>query len=53
MSQLIQEKENSDGAVPLVVITHETYESNINKAVAEINSAAEIAKVATVIRVVA
>lgn len=53
MSQLIQEKENSDGAVPLVVITHETYESNINKAVAEINSAAEIAKVAAVIRVVA
>lgn len=52
MSQIIQEKEGADGAVPLVIITHETYENSINKAVADINSASEIAKVASVIRVV-
>lgn len=52
MAQVIQAKENADGAVPLVIITHETHENSINKAVADINSASEIAKVAAVIRVV-
>lgn len=52
MAQVIQAKEGAEGAVPLVIITHETYENSINKAVADINSASEIAKVAAVIRVV-
>ncbi len=52
MAQVIQAKEGAEGAVPLVIITHETYENSINKAVADINSATEIAKVAAVIRVV-
>ena len=52
MAQVIQAKEGAEGAVPLVIITHETHENSINKAVADINSATEIAKVAAVIRVV-
>ncbi len=52
MAQVIQAKEGAEGAVPLVIITHETHENSINKAVADINSASEIAKVAAVIRVV-
>ena len=52
MAQVIQAKEGAEGAVPLVIITHETFENSINKAVADINSATEIAKVAAVIRVV-
>lgn len=52
LAQVIQESDKNNGKVPLIIITHTTYESNINKAVEEINSACGIANVASVIRVV-
>lgn len=52
LAQVIQESDKNNGKVPLIIITHTTHESNINKAVEEINSACGIANVASVIRVV-
>lgn len=51
-SQVIQENEKSSGTVPLIIITHETHEENVNQAVKEINGEKIFAKVASVIRVV-
>lgn len=53
ISQVIQENaEETDGGVPVVLISHETTEKNINKAVEEINAIDKFAKVQSVIRVV-
>ena len=54
VAQMSQEREpvGKDGSVPLIFITHVTRENNIKKAVALINESDEIAKVASVIRVV-
>lgn len=54
VSQIVQEDEwhEDDGSLPVIFITHKTKEHNMNKAVAEINSNNEIAKVITLIRVV-
>ena len=54
VAQMSQEREpvGEDGSVPLIFITHVTRENNIKKAVALINESDEIAKVASVIRVV-
>ena len=51
MERVVQEKDGVEGAVPLVIITHETHENSVKKAVADIN-ATDIAKVEAVIRVV-
>ncbi len=52
VAQVIQEDGKSNGSVPLIVITHLTFEDNVNKAVAEINAKSGIAKAISVIRVV-
>ena len=53
LAQVIQEKDkNSEGAVQLIIVTHDTFEKNVKKAVEEINSKENLAKVASVIRVV-
>ncbi|MGN0812374.1 MAG: homoserine dehydrogenase [Candidatus Coproplasma sp.] len=53
VSQMVQEEEcNEDGTLPIIFITHKTKEHNVNKAVDEINANSEIAKVASVVRVV-
>ena len=52
VAQVIQERNKVDGIVPLILITHETFEKNVKKAVEEINSIENIANVASVIRVV-
>lgn len=53
VAQMVQE-DSGDNAqtVPIIFITHKTKEFSVNKAVAEINATAEIASVASVIRVV-
>lgn len=51
VAQMVQEDGNSDGAVPVIFITHKTKEHSVKKAVDEINAMPEIAKVASVIRV--
>ncbi|MGN0803779.1 MAG: homoserine dehydrogenase [Candidatus Coproplasma sp.] len=54
VSQMVQEDEGSleDGTVPIIFITHKTKEYSVKKAVDEINAIPEIAKVASVVRVV-
>lgn len=52
VAQVIQERNKEDGVVPLIIITHETQESNVKKAVKDINSIENLANVASVIRVV-
>ncbi len=52
VAQVIQETDKSDGAVPLILITHKTYEKNVSKAVKEINELNGYATAASVIRVV-
>lgn len=53
LTQVIQERnENSDEGVPIILVTHETFEKNVNKAVEEINEMGKFASVASVIRVV-
>lgn len=52
VAQIIQGEENEGGLVPVIVITHQTCENYINKAVSDINSSAGLANVASVIRVV-
>ncbi len=54
VAQMVQEDggDKTDGTVPIIFITHKTKEFSVNKAVAEINAAAEVAQVASVIRVV-
>lgn len=52
VEQVVQEKGNTDGRVPLIVVTHLTHENSVNKAVAEINGSSENASVVSVIRVV-
>lgn len=54
VAQMSQEGEpvGEDGTVPLIFITHVTYENNVNKAVKLINESGDVAKVAAVIRVV-
>ncbi|MDE6597726.1 MAG: homoserine dehydrogenase, partial [Clostridia bacterium] len=51
VAQIVQEKDDKVGTVPLIVITHITKENSVNKAVADINGAG-VAKVDAVIRVV-
>ena len=51
VAQMVQADGNSD-VVPVIFITHITKEHSVNKAVAEINSNPEFAKVVSVIRVV-
>lgn len=52
ISQVIQEKAEN-GEVPLIVLTHKTYENNVKKAVNEINASADSsATVLSLIRVV-
>ncbi|MDE6690486.1 MAG: homoserine dehydrogenase, partial [Clostridia bacterium] len=50
VAQMSQEDGNSD-IVPVIFVTHKTKEHSVNKAVAEIKTIPEIAKVASVIRV--
>ena len=52
VAEVIQENKKVNGVVPLILVTHETFEKNVNKAVDEINSIENLAKVASVIRVV-
>ncbi len=52
VAEVIQENRKVNGVVPLIIVTHETFEKNVNKAVDEINSVENLAKVASVIRVV-
>ncbi len=51
VAQMVQEDGNSE-VVPVIFVTHKTKEHSVNKAVAEIKAIPEIAKVASVIRVV-
>ena len=51
VAQVNQENEKKGGTVPLILITHETYEENVKKAVEEINGG-KVAKVVSVVRVV-
>lgn len=51
VAQVNQENEKKGGTVPLILITHETYEENVKKAVEEINEG-KVAKVVSVVRVV-
>lgn len=50
LAKMSQEDGNGD-YVPVIFITHKTKEHSVNKAVADINAIPEIAKVASVIRV--
>lgn len=52
LSQVIQENAEENGGVPLVLVSHETSEKHILKAVEEINAIDKFAKVQSVIRVV-
>ncbi|MDE6613023.1 MAG: homoserine dehydrogenase, partial [Clostridia bacterium] len=52
VAQSIQDNEKKNGSVPVILITHETFEDNVKKAVKEINHGNVSAKVASVIRVV-
>ncbi len=52
VAQMVQEDAGKNSSVPIIFITHKTKEFSVNKAVAEINATAEIAQVASVIRVV-
>nr|MDE5943008.1 homoserine dehydrogenase [Clostridia bacterium] len=51
VAQVIQENGRPDGAVPIILVTHETCENNVQKAVEEINSVGGLATVSAVIRV--
>ncbi len=52
IAQVIQgNDDNSDGFVPMILITHDTQENSIRKAVAEINSSGAGSEVVAVIRV--
>ena len=51
VSQVVQDKGETEGQAPLIMITHETKEHNIEKVVADIN-ATGIAEVNSVLRVV-
>ena len=51
VAQVIQESGRADGTVPIMLVTHETYENDIWKAVNEINSDGGFATVSAVIRV--
>lgn len=50
VAKMVQEDGSSDN-VPVIFVTHQTKEHSVNKAVAEIKAIPEIAKVASVIRV--
>lgn len=52
VAQMVQEDGRDDCSVPVIFVTHKTKEHSVNKAVAELNAIPEIAKVASVIRVV-
>lgn len=49
---LMQKPVDKDGKLPLIVITHETKEQNVNSAVQKINLLGDLAHVESVIRVV-
>lgn len=51
VAQVIQDNGRLDGAVPIIIVTHETFETNLQKAVEEINSSCGFASVSAVIRV--
>lgn len=50
LAKMVQEDGSSDN-VPVIFVTHKTKEHSVNKAVAEINAIPDVAKVASVIRV--
>ena len=52
VAQMVQEDAPDGSSVPVIFVTHKTREHSVNKAVAEINAIPEIARVASVIRVV-
>ena len=53
VAQVVQENDKrANGSVPLLLITHDTFEKSVNKAVEEIGSKANLAKVESVIRVI-
>ena len=51
VAQVIQDNGKADGTVPIILVTHETFENNVQKAVKEINSDGGFASVSAVIRV--
>ncbi len=51
MAEVKQYTEVNNGEVPLILITHTTYENNIKKAVTDVNST-NVAKVVSVIRAI-
>lgn len=51
VAQVIQGNGKSDGIVPIILVTHETFENNVHKVVEEINSDGGFASVSAVIRV--
>lgn len=52
VAQVLQDGVDDGGNVPIVLITHETNEKNVKKAVADINSCDGSAKVISILRVV-
>ncbi|MCM1437739.1 MAG: homoserine dehydrogenase [Roseburia sp.] len=52
VAQMVQEDAHDGSTVPVIFITNKTKEHSVNKAVTELNAIPEIAKVASVIRVV-
>ncbi len=51
ISQVIQEKAE-DGQVPLIILTHTTFENDVKKTVDELNASEGVAKVLSVVRVI-
>lgn len=52
VAEVIQEKQADSGKVPVILITHNTRENSVKKAVNDINSTSEIASVVSVIRAI-
>lgn len=52
VAQVKSDEVKVEGKIPLIIITHTTFENNVKKAVSDINSTAGAVKVVSVIRVV-
>lgn len=52
VAEVIQEKQSENDKVPVILITHNTHENSVKKAVHDINSTSGIANVVSVIRTV-
>ena len=52
VAEVIQEKHSENGKVPVILITHNTHENSVKKAVNDINSTSGIANVVSVIRAI-